>query len=133
MACATIAAFPAVASAGSHARQSVSFTTKAAECGACHTKQYQEWRYGAGTDLDNGGAGSYARDRVHRPHVPDDARQDAAGHAGETATIQCGGAVVPSPGVYTIRIEMLQDANRVDATLNYSVFMGSAFGSFVAN
>jgi hypothetical protein len=53
--------------------------------------------------------------------------------SGETATIQCGAAVVPSPGVYTVRIEMLQDSNRVDATLNYTVFMGSIYGSLVAN
>ncbi len=42
-----------------HHGVNVSFATKAAECGTCHKRQYQEWRYAAGADLDNGGAGSY--------------------------------------------------------------------------
>jgi len=52
--------------------------------------------------------------------------------SGATATLDCPGAVVGSPGVYTVRIEVSQDSNRVDPTLNHNAFMTSAFTTFVA-
>ncbi len=58
-ACLAVAAPPVRSLAGSHAGLSVSFAWRAAECGACHPRQYEQWRYGAGTDLDSAGAGSY--------------------------------------------------------------------------
>jgi cytochrome c7-like protein len=318
-----IAVTPALVRAGSHSNLHVSFATTAAECGACHAEQYRQWRYGAGTDLDNGGAGAYhalsstdgmyqvmlakmqpdmqaycqgcheagnawavpdkitlipqprtvnvaegvncltchfdgtkvvSRAAMQDPlfcatchnentglveiydewvrdytggktcqqcHMPDgnhaspgfhgtsfirqalvaqapvlaapvvsgvpfafrfDVTNAGTGHSvpedlfrlltvraavldasggelyecvktyykrntlfgedpattevirsGATATVECGGAVVPSRGTYTIRIELLQDSNRVEPSLNRTVFMGSTYGSFVAN
>lgn len=37
----------------------ISFSTHAAECGICHQKEFNEWRYAVGSDLDSIGEGTY--------------------------------------------------------------------------
>jgi hypothetical protein len=53
--------------------------------------------------------------------------------SGASASIECPGALVAAPGVYSVRIEWLQESNRVDPGLNYAAPMGSVFATFVAN
>lgn len=56
---ATVASSPVRAGAATHAGRDISLSTSAAECGACHPWEFQQWRYGAGSDLDSGASGSY--------------------------------------------------------------------------
>ena len=47
--------------------------------------------------------------------------------AGETKSILMADAMVASPGTYTVKIELLQDSNRVSAPLNTTAFMASSY------
>jgi hypothetical protein len=42
-----------------HQGRQISFATHASECGSCHQKEYNEWRYAAGSDITTVGKGTY--------------------------------------------------------------------------
>lgn len=47
--------------------------------------------------------------------------------AGEIKPIEINDVIITSPGIYTVRVELLQDSNRVNASLNTTAFMGSTY------
>lgn len=51
-----VSALWSIAEGGPH--DGISLATPAAQCGTCHQKEFNEWRYGAGSDLDSMGKGS---------------------------------------------------------------------------
>lgn len=52
-------AFLAGGSRADSGHSDASLSTPSAMCGVCHQKEYNEWRFGAGSDLDSMGRGSY--------------------------------------------------------------------------
>jgi len=51
--------------------------------------------------------------------------------AGETKQVGVSGVVIASPGIYTVKIELLQDSNRMISTLSTTAFMGSTYRTIV--
>jgi hypothetical protein len=51
--------------------------------------------------------------------------------AGETKQVGVAGVVIASPGIYTVKLELLQDSNRMLSAFNTTAFMGSTYRTIV--
>ena len=51
--------------------------------------------------------------------------------AGETKQVNVPGVIIPSPGTYTVSIELLQDSNRAMSSASTTAFMGSTYRTIV--